>query len=200
MWMPSLTPLSNQRFSFSSTLTWLLECPLPSRCSCPENVACLCWTIRLCMVHCIPPDLYGRDAIVLFVSWCFVIGVDQSLSEGDGGFEPHWDIVFLEVFPEFSGLVSWCRLLPLDLYKFKFDLKHEMKSWGNVKEYMQNFKKLIRSRLRVKDKTAVQTFVQWGRYVHSKWPSIPTTQSKMFSFSFCLFVCLFWSCSRFIPT
>ena len=26
--------------------------------------------------------LYGTDDIALFVSWCFVLGVDQSLSEG----------------------------------------------------------------------------------------------------------------------
>ena len=32
----------------------------------------------------------------LFVSCCFVFGVDQSLSEGVGGFELHWDVVFLE--------------------------------------------------------------------------------------------------------
>ena len=30
--------------------------------------------------------LYGIDKIALFVRWCFVLGVDQSLSEGVGGF------------------------------------------------------------------------------------------------------------------
>ena len=32
--------------------------------------------------------LYGTDNIVLFVSWCFVLGVDWFLSKGVG----HWDL------------------------------------------------------------------------------------------------------------
>ena len=42
--------------------------------------------------------LYGIDDIALFVSWCFVLGVNQSMFEGVGGFELHWDVVFLEDF------------------------------------------------------------------------------------------------------
>ena len=45
---------------------------------------------------------YGRDDIALCVSWCFVLGVDQSLCEGAGGFELHRDVVFLEDSREFS--------------------------------------------------------------------------------------------------
>ena len=44
--------------------------------------------------------LYGIDDIALFVSWCFVLGVDQSLSEGVGGLELHRDVPFLEDSPE----------------------------------------------------------------------------------------------------
>ena len=48
--------------------------------------------------------LYGIDAIALFVCWCFVLGVDQSLTEGVGGFELHRDVLLLEVspFPKFQ--------------------------------------------------------------------------------------------------
>ena len=45
--------------------------------------------------------LYGIVNIALFVTWCFVLGVDQSLSEGVGGFELHRDVMFLEDSPEF---------------------------------------------------------------------------------------------------
>ena len=60
-WMASLTPLSNQRSSLSSTRTWLSSkaCPLSFRCrctaeSCPEEVA----------------RLYGIDNIALSVRLC----------------------------------------------------------------------------------------------------------------------------------
>ena len=39
--------------------------------------------------------LYGIDNIALFGPWCFVLGVDQSLSEGVGGFELHRDVMSL---------------------------------------------------------------------------------------------------------
>ena len=40
--------------------------------------------------------LFGKDNIALIVSCYFVLGVNQSLSVGVGGFELHWDAVFLE--------------------------------------------------------------------------------------------------------
>ena len=45
--------------------------------------------------------LYGIDNIALLVLWCFVLGVDQSMSEGVGVFELHRDVMFLEDSPEF---------------------------------------------------------------------------------------------------
>ena len=45
--------------------------------------------------------LYGIDDIALLVSWCFVLGVNQSLSEGVGVFTLPWDVMFLEDSPEF---------------------------------------------------------------------------------------------------
>ena len=47
------------------------------------------------------PVLYGRDDIALVASRCFVLGVDQSLSEGVGGCELHRHVMFLEDSPEF---------------------------------------------------------------------------------------------------
>ena len=47
------------------------------------------------------PALYGIDNIALFVPWYFVLGMDQFLSEGVGGFELHRHVMFLEDFPEF---------------------------------------------------------------------------------------------------
>ena len=44
--------------------------------------------------------LHGIDATALFVSWCFVLGVVQSLSEGVGGFKLHRDVMFMEDSPE----------------------------------------------------------------------------------------------------
>ena len=45
--------------------------------------------------------LYGIEDIALFASWWVVLGVDQSLSEGVGGFELHLGVVCLEGSPEF---------------------------------------------------------------------------------------------------
>ena len=44
--------------------------------------------------------LYGFHDVALFVPWCFVLGVDQSLSEGVGEFELKRDVMFLEDSPE----------------------------------------------------------------------------------------------------
>ena len=82
-WMAPLSPLSNQQSSLSSTRTWLSskQCPLSFRCrctakSCPEEVARLCWAIRLWMGCCCFPNvqfiafflaLYGPDDIAVCV-------------------------------------------------------------------------------------------------------------------------------------
>ena len=108
-WMSSWTPLSNQPSSCSNTRTWLSskECPLSFRCrwtaeSSPEDVAHLCCAICLWRGCFSFPNVYSIDDIALFVSWCFVLAVDQSLSECVGRFELHWDVFggFSRVFFE----------------------------------------------------------------------------------------------------
>ena len=99
---PNPNPNVDQQSSLSSTHTWssLKECPLSFRCrctakSCPEAVARLCCVIRLwrgCLVSPMYSSLHSSwhcmAYIALFVSWCFVLGGDQSLSEGVEGFPP----------------------------------------------------------------------------------------------------------------
>ena len=53
--------------------------------------------------HAVLLALCSIDGIVLFVS-CFVLGQDPFLFQGVGGFELHWNVVFLKDSPKSEGV------------------------------------------------------------------------------------------------
>lgn len=80
------------------------ECSFSFRCRCtaeccPYEVAYAFVAALFSKILAFHIALYYMHNIILLVSWCFVLGVDQSLSKGVAGLEVYWVVVFTEDLP-----------------------------------------------------------------------------------------------------